>query len=165
MAAPQSAPVEAVIRAVNVEALSPCSAVQIQYVSIAFTWSGFASPRQRRRNFSAAVSPWATTSSGAGSRPSWTAADLRDDRHHLRGEPREIVAGLLGVDVDELLQLPDRREAGRLGLEVGGSVPGERRRLVRLGVRHPRLEVLVDEQAPDLLVGTLPTSSSISTPR
>ena len=36
-AAPQSAPVEATTRAVNVEALSPCSAVQIQYVSIAFT--------------------------------------------------------------------------------------------------------------------------------
>ena len=35
-AAPQSAPVEATTRAVNVDALSPCSAVQIQYVSIAF---------------------------------------------------------------------------------------------------------------------------------
>jgi hypothetical protein len=34
-AAPQSAPVEAVTRAVNVEAFSPCSAVQIQYVSMA----------------------------------------------------------------------------------------------------------------------------------
>ena len=37
MAAPQSAPVEATTRAVNVEALRPCSAVQIQYVSIALT--------------------------------------------------------------------------------------------------------------------------------
>ena len=35
--APQSAPVDAVTRAVNVDALSPCSAVQIQYVSIALT--------------------------------------------------------------------------------------------------------------------------------
>src|SRR5574342_687219 len=34
-AAPQSAPVDATTRAVNVEALRPCSAVQIQYVSIA----------------------------------------------------------------------------------------------------------------------------------
>jgi hypothetical protein len=30
MAAPQSAPVDATMRAVKVEALSPCSAVQIQ---------------------------------------------------------------------------------------------------------------------------------------
>src|ERR671934_1086588 len=65
-AAPQSAPVEATMRAVNVDAFSPCSAVQIQYVSIAFTWRGSASPRQRKRNFSAAVSPRATTSSGTG---------------------------------------------------------------------------------------------------
>ena len=36
-AAPQSAPVEATTRAVNVEAFNPCSAVQIQYVSIALT--------------------------------------------------------------------------------------------------------------------------------
>src|SRR5438874_9004561 len=35
-AAPQSAPVEATTRAVNVDAFTPCSAVQIQYVSIAF---------------------------------------------------------------------------------------------------------------------------------
>ncbi len=37
IAAPASAPVDAAIRAVNVEAFSPCSAVQIQYVSIAVT--------------------------------------------------------------------------------------------------------------------------------
>src|ERR671930_797708 len=53
-AAPQSAPVDAVTRAVNVDAFSPCSAVQIQYVSIALTLRGSASPRQRSRNFSAA---------------------------------------------------------------------------------------------------------------
>ena len=37
IAAPASAPVEAAMRAVNVDAFRPCSAVQIQYVSIAFT--------------------------------------------------------------------------------------------------------------------------------
>src|SRR5919205_168438 len=74
-AAPQSAPVEATTRAVNVDALRPCSAVQIQYVSIALTCRGSASPRQRSRNFSATVFPRSTTSSGAGSRPSATAAE------------------------------------------------------------------------------------------
>src|SRR6266536_2900828 len=44
--APQSAPVEATIRAVNVEAFRPCSAVQIQYVSIAFAARSSTSPRQ-----------------------------------------------------------------------------------------------------------------------
>src|SRR5207244_631906 len=76
IAAPQSAPVEATTRAVNVEALRPCSAVQIQYVSIALTCRGSASPRQRSRNFSAAVAPPATTSSATGSRwPSATRAE------------------------------------------------------------------------------------------
>src|SRR5262245_61101239 len=54
-AAPQSAPVDAATRAVKVDALRPCSAVQIQYVSIALTCLGSASPRHRSRNFSAAV--------------------------------------------------------------------------------------------------------------
>jgi hypothetical protein len=40
----------------------------------------------------------------------------------------------------------------RLGLEVGRRVAGQALRLVRLGIGHPRLEVLVDEQSPDLLV-------------
>jgi hypothetical protein len=75
-AAPQSAPVDETTRAVNVEAFSPCSAVQIQYVSMACTWRGSASPRHRRRNRSAAVSPRATTSSGTASgSPSATRAD------------------------------------------------------------------------------------------
>ena len=74
-AAPASAPVDATTRAVNVDAFRPCSAVQIQYVSIALTCFGSASPRQRSRNFSAAVFPFATTSSDAGSRPSATAAE------------------------------------------------------------------------------------------
>ena len=66
-AAPQSAPVDATTRAVKVDAFKPCSAVQIQYVSIALTWRGSASPRQRSRNFSAAVFPRVTTSSGMSS--------------------------------------------------------------------------------------------------
>ena len=47
------------------------------------------------------------------------------------------------------------RESRGLGLQVGRRVAGQACRLVRLGVRHPRLEALVDEQAPDLLVRVL----------
>src|SRR5947208_2734620 len=49
-AAATSAPVEATTRAVNVEAFIPCSAAEIQYASIALTWRGSASPRQRMRD-------------------------------------------------------------------------------------------------------------------
>jgi hypothetical protein len=49
---------------VKVEAFSPCSAVQIQYVSIALTALGSAWPRHWRRNRSAAVSPCSTVSAG-----------------------------------------------------------------------------------------------------
>ena len=75
-----------------------------------------------------------------------------DDRHHLRREPAEVVARLLVGDLVQLAELPGAREACRLGLEVGRRVPGERRRLVRLRLGHRRVEIVVDEQAPDALV-------------
>ena len=52
----------------KVDALSPCSAVQIQYVSIAFADFSFSSPRHSRTNRSAAVWPSATVSVGTGGR-------------------------------------------------------------------------------------------------
>ena len=51
---------------IDVDALSPCSAVQIQYVSIAFACASFTSPRHASRNRSAAVFPSITFSSGTG---------------------------------------------------------------------------------------------------
>jgi hypothetical protein len=42
-----SAPVEAMTRAVKVEAFMPCSAAEVQYASTAATWRGSGSPRQR----------------------------------------------------------------------------------------------------------------------
>ena len=77
---------------------------------------------------------------------------LGDDRHHLRREPGEIVASVLGIDVDELLELPDRSESRGLRLEVGRRAAGQGSRIVRLRIRHSGLEVLVHEQAPHLLV-------------
>ena len=120
-AAPQSAPVEAATRAVKVEALRPCSAVQIQYVSIAFTALGSASPRQRSRNFSAAV--LALGDHLVGDRLARAVRDARgarDDRHHLGGEPAEVLARLLVRDLVELAEPPDARRDAR-------SRPGGRR--------------------------------------
>jgi hypothetical protein len=39
-----------------------------------------------------------------------------------------------------------------LGLEVGGRVPGQALRHVRLGVGHLRVDVVVDQEAPHVLV-------------
>ena len=47
---------------------------------------------------------------------------------------------------------PHAGETGDLGLRIGRRAPREGRRLVRIRLRHARLEALVDEEAPDLLV-------------
>jgi hypothetical protein len=93
-------------------------------VSIAFTWRGSASPRQRNRNFSAAVVPCETTSS----------------------------ARLVVRDLVQLAELPLARQSRRLRLEICRRVSAEARGLVRLRLGHLRAEIAVDEQAPDVLV-------------
>ena len=80
------------------------------------------------------------------------ASRARDDAHHLRGEAAEILARLLVRDLVELAEPPLAREARRLGLQIGRRVAREACRLVRLRLRHDRVEVVVDEQAPDPLV-------------
>src|SRR6266550_3315984 len=80
----------------------------------------------------------------------------RDDRHHLRRQPAEILARLLVGDLVQLAELPFAGEPRRLGLEVCGRFAGESRRLVRLRIRHLRAQVVVDEEAPDVLIGNLP---------
>jgi hypothetical protein len=54
-AAATSAPVEAITRAVKVEAFMPCSAAEDQYASMALTCRGSGSPRQRIMNRSVIV--------------------------------------------------------------------------------------------------------------
>ena len=76
----------------------------------------------------------------------------RDDRHHLGRKPAEVLARLLVGDLVQLPELPDSREPRGFRLEVGRRVAGQRRRLVRLRVRHRRVEIVVDQEAPDLLV-------------
>ena len=80
----------------------------------------------------------------------------RDDGHHLGGDPAEVDPGLLVGDLVELAELPLAGEACRLGLEVGRPVAGQERRLVGLRLGHGRRQVVVDEEAPDVLVRELP---------
>ncbi|MDF2754047.1 MAG: hypothetical protein K0S82_2430, partial [Gaiellaceae bacterium] len=79
----------------------------------------------------------------------------RDDLHHLRGDAREVGPGLVVRDLVQLAEAPVAREAGRLGLEVGRRVAGDRGRFVGLRLRHLRVQVVVDQQAPHVLVGVL----------
>jgi isocitrate dehydrogenase (NAD+) len=76
---------------------------------------------------------------------------LRDDRERSRRQPSQVVADLLGLDVDELGELPLRPERGETRLQVGHDRPARILELDVLRPRHPRLEALVHEQAPDLL--------------
>ena len=68
-----------------------------------------------------------------------------DDGHHLRRQTTEVRARLLVRNLVELAEFPVTRQPRRLGLEIRGRVTGETCRLVRLRVRHLRLEVVVDE--------------------
>ena len=76
---------------------------------------------------------------------------LGDDRQRRRREACQIIARLLVVDVDELLQAPFRPERRQRRLQVGGNGAARILEMDRLGRRERRVDVLVDEQAPDVL--------------
>src|SRR5207253_6757088 len=61
--------------------------------------------------------------------------------------------GLFVRDLVQLAKLPDTRQTCGLGLQIGRRVTAERRRLVGLRLGHLRIEVVVDEQSPDVFVG------------
>ena len=93
---------------------------------------GSASPRHRRRNFSAAVlPPRDDVVRHRVGMPVGDAGRTRDDAHHLRREPAEILARLLVGDLVQLAELPLAGEPCRLGLEVGRRVSGQLGGLVR----------------------------------
>ena len=83
------------------------------------------------------------------------ACGARDDAHHLRGQATEIFACLLVRDLVELAELPLAGEACSLGLQVGRRVAGQTCGLIRLRIGQPRVEVVVDEQAPHVVVGVV----------
>ena len=68
---------------------------------------------------------------------------------HDRGAG-EIVAGLLGVDVEQRPEAPYGRELGESGLRVDPDVSGMHGQWVGLGRRQARVHLVVDEQTPHL---------------
>ena len=73
------------------------------------------------------------------------------ERHHRRA--REVVAGLLVADVDQLAEAPLGGQHRERRLHVHAGVAGAHRQRVGFGRGQAGLEVTVDQQAPDLLVG------------
>ena len=88
---------------------------------------------------------------GLGDRRLLAARSLRDDRQRRAGELREIVARLLVGDVDDLLHPPLRAERRERGLEVGGDRAARVLQLDPVDRLQRRVDVLVDEQPPDVL--------------
>src|SRR2546422_989673 len=74
-----------------------------------------------------------------------------DDGERRGRRPGEVVARLAGVDVDQLLQAPLRSERGEARLQVGRDGATRILQLDRLRERQRRVDVLVDEQPPDVL--------------
>ena len=154
-AAATSAPVEATTRAVNVEAFIPCSAAEIQYASIAFTWRGSASPRHRIRNRSGIDLALSTSRLGH-RRLADPARRLGDERQRHHRRAREVVAGLLVGDVDQLAEAPLRREHRQRRLHVDARVARAHAQREGRGRRQAGQQLAVDEQAPHLLERHVP---------
>ena len=81
------------------------------------------------------------------------ARGLGDERERHHRGAREVVAGLLVGDVDQLPEAPLRREHRQRRLHVDAVVARAHGQRVRFGGRQAGLEAAVDEQAPHLLVG------------
>ena len=75
---------------------------------------------------------------------------LRGEGHGHDRHPGEVVAGLVVVDVQQGLQAPGGGQHGDRGLHVDAHVARVHRDRVRLGRRQAGVELVVDQQAPDL---------------
>ena len=78
------------------------------------------------------------------------AGGLRDERQRHHRGAGEVVAGLVVVDVEQRLEAPGRGEHRQRGLHVDPDVAGVHRQRERLGRRQAGVELVVDEQAPDV---------------
>ena len=140
------------MRAENVDALSPCSAVQIQYVSIACTCFGSAAPRHSSRKRVAAVDPLATSSGSTEVvAPSATRADWATTES-IVAETRARSSRACSSEMSMSFcrsHSPERCAVDRL--HVGGRVAREVTRGVGRGRLQAGLRVVVDEESPDLL--------------
>ena len=83
------------------------------------------------------------------------AGGLGDVGQRHDGGPGELLAGLLGVDVEQRLVAPDRGEHRQGRLHVDAHVTGVHRDRERLGRRESGTELAVDQEGPDVAEGDL----------
>lgn len=154
MQAAASAPVEATIRAVKVEAFRPCSAAEMKYASTALTCRGSGSPRQRFMNRSTIV--WALSISfcGTAGRPRPRADWATKDRAvtETRARSSRTCSSLMSR---KLVETPVRGEHRDRGLHVHPDVAGVHRHRERLGRRQTGAEPAVHQQRPHVAEGDL----------
>ena len=84
------------------------------------------------------------------------AGGLGDERQGQDRGAGEVVADLLGVDVQHRPEPPDRGELSQGALDVDPDVTGMDREREGLGGRKTGVELVVDEQAPDVAKGHPP---------
>ena len=117
----------------NVDAFKPCSAVQIQYVSIALTCSRVRLATPSEQKLLGGRLPLRDDVVRRRLSPVGDGGGARNDLHHLRGETTEILARLLVRDLAQLAELPRTGETCGLGLQVRRRVAGEPCRLYGSG--------------------------------
>jgi hypothetical protein len=84
-------------------------------------------------------------------RAAGAAGGLRDEGQRHDRRAGELVAAAVLVDVDQRLEAPLGAEQRHSGLQVDARVAGAEVQRVGIGGRHPRLELPVHEQPPDVL--------------
>src|SRR2546422_1002125 len=103
-------------------------------------------------------SPIAATSSSIGltyaGAPPWSGPESAPTA--AESAAPQLLGSLVARHPVRLAEPPLTGKARGLGLQVGGRVPGQRGRLVRLRLRHRRVKVVVDEQPPDLFIRVMP---------
>ena len=94
-----------------------------------------------------------------------SARGLRDEGQRGCRGAGQVDARLLGGDVEQLAQAPRRGERRDRALYVGAHVTGVDRRVHRLGPRQARLKEPSTSSPHTSPYETVPTMSSMSTPR
>ena len=81
------------------------------------------------------------------------AGGLRHEGHGHDGDVREVLSRRVVVDIEQRLETPPRREHRNGRLHVDAHVAGVHRDGVGLRGRQAGVELVVDEQAPDVAEG------------
>ena len=151
-------------RAVNVEAFIPCSAAEIQYASIALTWSGSASPRQRIRKRSGIELALSTSRCGTGGWPTPRADCATNESAITEARARSSRACSSEMSISDWKPHSGPSSASAAWTSTRGSPERIASGCGAAGGR-PGWSVPSTSRPQTCSNGTWPTISSMSTPR